>query len=439
MATDNGIGHFEHNKMGQPPTIICSGTNFRALFCSESADPEKGQSELALCALSAHNELFCFYGKRDAVSLPRPPVSWVQSQLPIRTGVKHIGAHHNGSSGACELVYVTYQDDVVRHLLRDPVSSMWKEMELLTAPPNDGSPKQTRTPAAVSTVRLHDGADTPVPRGFAVYLESEPTLAQINGQTYYLDSRPQKVLLGENGQIKIAIALQDGISAADITVSLHESSVTKPSERHVIHPVARALKTFESVKSGADIKNAVTTDGRPLFSAEKKNSLSLKDLDQAASMLKQVPHAVKNLALPGTGQPVAEDIELCWSKDEHGKVQQTDGDPFLNALDAAGNFLGDVFAYIKNGVKSIVKFALKIVGPVISFILRIGAKVIRFVLNTTRQILEGVAVLLEAVGLDMSGLRDWISFHFQKTANIQRVCEVHQALHTHRDYVFNCI
>lgn len=436
MATDNGIGYFEHNKMGQPPTIICPGTSFRALFCSESADRAKGQSELALCALSAHNELFCFYGTRNAVSLPRPPVSWVQSQLPIKTGVKHIGAHHNGSSGACELVYVSYQDDVVRHLMRDPVSSMWKEMELMTDSPNGGPPKKTRAPAAVSTVRLHDGADTPVPRGFAIYLASEPTLAQINGQTYYLDSRPQKLLVGENGQVKIAIALQDGISAADIIVTLQKPG-TNPSEKHVVHPVARAFKTFESIKSGVDIKNAVTTDGRRLFSTEMANSLSTKDLDQAASMLKQLPHAVKNLAKGGVHQVAAEDIELVWSKDENGNSQETDKNWFLDAVDTAGNFLGDVFAYIKGAVKTVVKFALKIVGPVISFIIRIGAKVVRFVLNTIRKILEGVAMVLEVVGLDMSGLRDWISFHFQRAANIQKVSQA--VLHILRNCAFECI
>lgn len=347
-------------------------------------------------------------------------VSWTESGVPIRTGVMHMACHYNRLSGACELIYVSSNNDEIRHLSRNPLSSMWCENLLSVASGgNRKRPKTTKRQASISTVTLSDGDGDSVPPGFEAYLTAEPAMVLINGSTYNLDARPQKIPTNELGQLKIVLPLQHGINATDITISAQ--SPREYGQTHLVRSCSRALHTFNSIQNGSDIKNAVTTDGRPIFNESSRRNLSDDSLNSAASIFKMIPsvsHGQDTLIAP---RVEAEDIILCWEKTPGGISTTKERSWLSEAIDVAGDVLGDVLEFLKKAVKTIVKVAMKIAGPVILFIIRIGAKVIRFALRTINQVLSCITDLLEVLGLDASALRDWLSFHYVKVEETQKV------------------
>ncbi|EPS34733.1 hypothetical protein PDE_09697 [Penicillium oxalicum 114-2] len=416
-ATDNGICFFDHTRLGRTPKILGSGIGFKEVVSSESIGPEEDTAHIQVVAISSHNELFFFQGSRSTTS--KTEVSWTESNVPIRTGVMHVACHYNRLSGACELVYASSSHDEIRHLSRDPRSSMWCENVLSVTSAGDGKqPKTTKRPASISTVTLHDGDGDPVPFEFEAYLSAEPALALINGAAYNLDGRPQKVPTNELGQLKIVLPLQHGIYATDIKISAE--SPHEQVRTHHVRSCSRALQTFNSIKEPSDLKNAVTTDGRPLFDEFKKKSLADESLKSAVSVFKMIPSISQSQDTLIPLNVEAEDIILCWEKTPEGKSTTTEHSWISDAMDVAGDFLGDVLEFLKKAVKTVVKLAMKIAGPVIMFIIRIGARVIRFALRTIGQLLSCIPDILDVLGVDTSAMRDWLTFHYVKVEETQK-------------------
>ena len=416
VAADNGIGFIDNNKMIEPPKIL-----FQDIGCSTVLGSEfprsKEESTLLIYAVSTHGELFVIEGSRKGkqVDFCSSTVS-----IPIRTGIRNIAGQINPLTGAFETVYVTNDDDSLRHLTRDPLTSLWNEANMIV---KSTTPDQkVRTPCFLVTVTLTNGKGVPVPIGYQLQLSSSPTLVYINDRSYNLDRRPQTVPVNEFGQLQIVVPSSGSFGAAPISIKfMPDTGETKVFK---IQPAQRVLHTLGKLRTGDDLRNAHSSDGRPLFSEVLKQK-NAENFDQAAEIFSRVPLMVASTDADEEDIKKAgkthKEMTVVWEKNPNG-TSNTDKDWLTSAVDATGEILGDAIELLKTAVKSIVKVALKIAGPVIRLILKIGAKVIRFVLNSVSSIVTSLSYYLESIfDIDVSALRDFFSFRYQKVEATQKV------------------
>jgi hypothetical protein len=417
VAADNGIGFIANNRMIEAPKILLQDIGCSNVLGSEFVK-SKEESTLLIYAISTHGELFVIEGSRIGTQVDFPSST---VPIPIRNGIRNISGRINNLTGAFEIAYVTSDDDNLKHLTRDPVTSLWKEADMIvkSKTPN----KNVKTPCFLVTVTLNNGKGSPVPTGYRLQLSSSPTLVYINDRSHSLDRRPQTISVNEFGQLQIVVPSSDSLGAAPISIKFMPD--TGETNIFKIQPAQRVLHTLGKLKTGDALKNAQSSDGRPLFSDAMKQKNGDK-FDQAAEIFSKVPLMVattdaddENIKKAGEGH---EEMTIAWEKNPNG-TSKTDTDWLSSAVDAVGEVLGDAIELLKTAVKGVVKIALKIVGPVIRLILKIGAKVIRFVLNSVSSIVTGLSHFLEnAFGIDLSAIRDFFSFRYQKVEATQKVC-----------------
>lgn len=367
-------------------------------------------------AISDHGELFVIEGTRrvDNGNLLEVPPSL---PLPIRTGIRNLTGSINPLTGALDTVYTTRDSDQLKHLSRDPVTSLWKETDMVVKA--DKSYRKVKTQAFLVTVSLRNSQGAPVPPGYAVQLSSAPTLAYINDRSYNLTRRTQSVAVNQFGQLQIAIPIGNLLGASPISLSfLAGSGETKLFN---IQPAQRILHALSGFTTGDALRDAKFSDGRSLFSDAVRREHSGR-FDDAAEVFSKLP-LMMEAAESQAELPTAENEEkaIIWQKGEPGTLV-TEKAWIEKAMDATGEVLGDVIEFLKNAVKTVVKIALRVVGPVVRLILKIGAKVIRFTLNAISSIVTGLASLLEGVfGVDLSSIRDFFTFRYKKVEATQKV------------------
>ncbi|KAF5647296.1 putative RNA-directed DNA polymerase from transposon X-element [Fusarium sp. NRRL 52700] len=390
VAADNGIGYIDHKKLNQGPEVPLPGISCSNVVVSESV-VSSGKSVVLIYAISDHGELFVIEGTRliDNNNLLEVPSSVA---LPIRTGIRNLTGMVNHLTGALDTIYTTNDNEQLMHLSRDPLTSLWKETEMVVKSEKPNA--KIKTQAFLITIALRNSQGAPVPPGYTVQLSSAPTLAYINDRSYNITRRTQSVAVNQFGQLHIAIPVGNSLGASPIGLSFLPGS--EETRVFNIQPSQHILTILSGFKDGDALKSAKTTDGRSLFS------------DAAAESHVEVP--------------VGDDEEkpIVWQKDETG-TSATEKSWVTKAVDATGEVLGDVIEFLKNAVKTVVKIALKVVGPVVRLILKIGAKVIRFTLNAISSIVTGLTYLIEGVfGIDLSSIRDFFTFRYKKVEATQK-------------------
>ncbi|ORX98814.1 hypothetical protein BCR34DRAFT_628299 [Clohesyomyces aquaticus] len=340
-ATEDGIGYVNHMNLGEAPERLLPGIGFSKVFAVESR-PNAEASKLLIYALSFHAELYIIEGRRPVGN--KRSVHFETSQLPIRSNIRTIAGTINHDTSASEIV----------------------------------------------------GA--PVPGGFQVRLTSAACLAYVNDRTFSLDQRPQTVSTDQFGRLQIVIPASGGLGAAPIGLQfLPDSSETRV---FYIQPAQRVLNALSSLKTGDDLKNAKTSDGRSLFSSPEDHPQ--ENFDQVAQVFANVPAMITAFdpsAMPGPHPPASNlDTTIAWQKRE----KTSDND--RNWLDAAADVVGTVIA-----------------GPVIRLILKIGARIIRFALDTVGTIVTGLASPLEGCfGIDLSLITDFFKFRYKRVVETQK-------------------
>ncbi|KAG5753245.1 hypothetical protein H9Q70_004091 [Fusarium xylarioides] len=414
VAADNGIGYIDHKKLKQGPEVLLPGISCSNVVAHESAvSPDK--SVVLIYAITDHGELFVIEGTRlvDNNNLLEVPSS---VPLPIRTGIRNLTGMVNHLTGAFDTIYTTNDNDQLKHLSRDPLTSLWKETEMVVKAEKPNA--KIKTQAFLITISLRNSQGAPVPPGYTVQLSSAPTLAYINDRSYNITRRTQSVAVNQFGQLHIAIPVGNSLGASPISLSfLPGSEETKVFN---IQPTQRILHALSGFKDGDALKNAKTTDGRSLFSDAVRREHRDK-FDEAAGVFSRFPLMMK-AAESQAEVPVGDNEEnpIVWQKDESG-TSATEKSWITKAIDATGEVLGDVIEFLKNAVKTVVKIALKVVGPVVRLILKIGAKVIRFTLNAISSIVTGLTYLIEGVfGIDLSSIRDFFTFRYKKVEATQK-------------------
>jgi hypothetical protein len=417
VAADNGVGFINNKKLNDAPVILLKDIAFSNAVGSEytlSSD----ESNVLVHAVSTHGELFVARGVRHASTSGTVEFPLTAVPIPIRNDVRNISGKVNSVNKSFEIVYATKDDDGLRHLARDPETSLWKETELIAKAAKANN--KVKTPAFLVTVALGNGRGAPVPAGYNVQLSSAPTLVYINDRSYNLSRRPQTIQTNSFGQLQIAVPSADSLGAEPISIKFMPD--TNETQIYNIQPAQRILHNLGQLKTGEALKNAKTYDNRPLFS-EAVKSKQRESFDQAAEVFSKLPDmiAATHSSKPMSGEGAHKEIAVAWQKDESG-LSSSAPDWISGAMDATGEYLGDAIEFLKKTVKGVAKFALKIAGPAIRLILKIGAKVIRFVLDKVSSIASGLISFLEgAFDVNLSFIRDWFTFRYKKVEATQKV------------------
>ena len=88
------------------------------------------KSQITVLAISTSGDMYFIEGTRKYKgSLP----TFAATGLPIRTGVGFLSPQYISSLGAPEVIYVETSNGQLRHLIRDPKSTLWAEQGVYVA------------------------------------------------------------------------------------------------------------------------------------------------------------------------------------------------------------------------------------------------------------------------------------------------------------------
>ncbi|KAF3228759.1 hypothetical protein TWF106_006279 [Orbilia oligospora] len=412
VASDNGIGFVNQYQSIYKPQILLEDISFSNAVCFEKKVSDE-MSSLMIFGLSTYGELFTIEGTRMAAD--KSNVQFKTSGLPIRQNVQNIAGRINKVTGVCEVIWIGRSEDSIRHLIKDPVTSMWNESEIIVQASK--AIQKTKINAYVMNISLTNGKGAPVPLDYQVQLTSTPSLVYVNDCTYNLGRRPQTFSLNQRGQLQIAIPIPDSSTLGVSPVCIRFLPESGEANEFPVQPSQRILHVFKNLNTAESLRDARGQDGRALFSNEQKTKHK-DNFGQLAEVLSRAPSlAGSNDLEPAKVTPAsaADDYTINW-QDKDDEDNWT-----TRAVDVVGGFIGDAVEFLKTCVKTVAKIALEIVGSAIRFVLKIGAKVIRFVLDTASAIVSGLCSALEwLTGKDFSWLRDFFTFRYQKVEATQK-------------------
>ncbi|KAI5798600.1 hypothetical protein FPQ18DRAFT_420557 [Pyronema domesticum] len=424
LVAGDGIGFInaEHPDIYQEQCHVLKGIDFSQVVGREKALSEY-ETMMTIFALSTDGELYYVEGSRTLNTEGTEMVMnfHTVSAIPIRSEVAQISAQFNASNNASELLYSSTTGNEIKHLMRDPTTSMWSETALtvrslsMAQEPNHEDPK-IKYPAFITKIRLcgEDDLET-VPEGYPVKITSDmPCLVTANGRALSLGKRPKEVLANSMGEITIISRVHGLLGAPTYKLSLFKYlDEPKPKPEYSLQPAQRIIRLLGSIKSADDIKNAKDTTGKPVFDDTQK-----RDYEAAAAMLKDFPDMMDGVSSTSTTttEPFDETLEdpilvTTFDKDGGSKTEaSTVEDSCLpkwldDAITVTGNFLGDVVEFLEKAFKAVLRFAIRVCGPVIKLYLWIQDKVIELVLGTAISVLRTIGSFLKrTLGINFSFL-----------------------------------
>ncbi len=397
-------------KLGEAPERLLLGIKFSKVFAVESRTVDDF-SKLLVFALSSYGELYIIEGRRPFAD--KKNVSFEISQVPIRSNIRTIAGNLNPRTNASEILYVTRDNDNLVHLARDPVTCLWKETELVVK--SKEPLEKIKIAAYVVNISLTNGKGAPVLAGFQVQLTSAACLVYVNERTYNLDERPQTLNTDQFGRMQIVVPVSNGLGVAPIGLRFLPDAL-EPRVFY-IQPAQRVLDVLSSLKTGEDLKNAKTADGRYLFPASAGNH-SQESFNQVAQVFANLPAMVKAVDPAIMPEPAPMlmlskvNTVIDWQKG--GKSSDNDRTWLDNAVDSAETIFGDIVEFLKASVKHHVKVAIRVVGPIIRIVVKLETNILRFTLNTIATIVNALAHLLAGCfGIEWLSVTDFFKSRIQ--------------------------
>lgn len=408
IITEAGIAFYDHRNSLSPHTVLLPEVSFKDVVCSEEAAAEEPSvSDITIFGLSTSGSLYFITGTRTNGPTNKgvdigAVLNFSYSGIPIRTGVNAISARQNPITRVSELLFTLDGQQELRHLCRDPKSSFWTENKLTIAATLK-NPDMLKYMAFMTSLSLGNQSGKPVPAGYPVELSTtrEPVHALVNGKTFIITRNPQPVQADKAGMINVVIPA-DGVSCSGLKFRL--SKFTDKPKTIVIEPTRKVTGILGSIQTVDDFKNATDGQGKSVLG---NRNLDKESLEGAVEMFKAIPEVGKADGESNSTVPAG----MSWDN-----------------FDNFGHFLGDVLQVLKAGVKFAVKTTVKVVGKALVFVIRIAAKAYRVIANTISTVVTCIVNVLEDLGLDLSALKEWFAFHFQKTSKMQEVRSPHHPL-----------
>ena len=228
----------------------------------------------------------------------------------------------------------------------------------------------------------------------------------INKGTYALtDAQPTSVVTDSSGSVNIVQRIGDSIATPSYTVGIIKFGNATVS----VDPTQRISTQLPKYNTTASLQNAMSTDGRPVKFPNTTN------LDETASVLdkfRAVHDTVSNTNTTISASAMSSSVDSFTLK-ENGTLVKDGGSWITDIVTDIEDFFGDVWEYIKSGLSTVFKFAIKILDRVVSIFVSITGKIFRFVLSTVAGAIRSFAGFLKsALGIDITGFLDWLGFIF---------------------------
>lgn len=427
-AGTGGIGYYSFDALEAEPRILLPGISMREVSCAEvlgdKADTDRNVSaRISLLAVSTDHDLYFIQGVRK---LDDGLVSFdTYSGLPIRRNIQKISVQYNSGCRSTEVLYVSKdRPNELQHLARDPHTTIWSDTKIAIRRPPGEKPTFIERSVHVTTITLTDGNGHPVPDEYPIMITGSRMAITVGTNSVFLSERNTIIrTYGGNGQIVIVAAAEDIFGASEYHIELTELIATDlTSTKLTVQPCQRALHLMSGVGSTDDLKNVTDNKGNPVFAGVDDEKLSkMAGVVGAANAATSDSSHQSSTPLTVTTKGPNNDPLLFNPPASNTSHRMLGGlvDWLGKAIDSTVHFFGDVIEAIKQGVKTIVRVGLQILGTALKFVVEIAGKIISFAMKGVSLVLKGVSSCLKLIGVDTSKLDNWLSYLFDGTATLE--------------------
>lgn len=204
----------------------------------------------------------------------------------------------------------------------------------------------------------------------------------VNEKPFRLDKTPVAFQSDSSGRLCIVVQARVQLAAPRISAILKEG--TTEYSFIVIEPGHRLLRQWAKVRTGSDLKNAKSADGKKVFSNTRIDDATF---DTVADIVKHVPDMVDALDTSASSMLGLESRtfkkNVSVSSERIGVAFRTSSSH--DWMDDAANMtssIGDFLETIWHGFLQVAKFGVKIAAGVVDFFAEIAGKAYRWTLNT---------------------------------------------------------
>jgi hypothetical protein len=104
--------------------VILGDISFKQVVASEKKKIGSNKSRISVFAVSTAGEMYFIEGTRNETGVE---ITFETMAVPIRRDIGFLSAQYNPDIDASEAVYACANGSQVKHILRDPTSTMWTE------------------------------------------------------------------------------------------------------------------------------------------------------------------------------------------------------------------------------------------------------------------------------------------------------------------------
>ncbi|PWW02921.1 hypothetical protein DFQ01_108200 [Paenibacillus cellulosilyticus] len=419
VGTNTGIYVFKDAKIRSMQKVTDKLQDVHEIIVKEDRD------NISIWAMCSPNKLYYIYGKKGSTYSWNEPVLFSGSAIhiaPIRSHLK-----------LANELFLVNQDQSLTHYWQDPQSTLWQQRVMNFA----HAGKTLEFNSFTTHIHLDNDQGAPLQGCKLRITSSEWMYVQMNGLTYSLD---------QHNAAEVETDLMGNVTivqmTSDISSAIYHVEADFLDKTLNIYPNGRIHKGLQVIKSGGDLKKAVTADGKPVVTAQ----LDDKTLDGVASSIAQISDAGASF-MAGAGTSANTFVSVTDQAVKHTgllnvshlptgfvtgmKVQNGLLQPYVplvqpkllgDIFDDIGSVAGDVFhtlehvfetaiQYIRDGVTYLqdgISFVLEKVGDGLTFVLTLADKVMKIALKTLGCVFKALNWVLKLVGIDLNKVLEWL-------------------------------
>ncbi|QKJ30678.1 hypothetical protein HQ865_13245 [Mucilaginibacter mali] len=382
------------------------------------------KDSIVVWASVAGNKLYYVYGKKEANG---ERYIWNDPVL-FKEGVLQIAPMRNSVRKGNEL-YLVGQDKSIHHYWQDAGTTLWSQQTINVADQNDIIEFNSYT----THLHFEDSKGKALIEEKVKITASEWVYVTINGFIYSLDKGSSaEVSTDIMGNVTI-ITLTD-----DIACPIYHLTADWLDKTLNIYPNAKVTRGLADIRTGADLKNAKTEDGKPVLTNSSYNNQTLDgvagQISQLADKSGQIkgtlksgsrPYtftAVENKGVLHTGNlsinSIPDKFMFSYGKAGSLALVAAPGDIFNDIKNFAGDALHYLETFVNTTIKAIekglvvlengIKFVLKKIDEGLQFVLEIGDKILNIVLDTLGAVFKALNWVLKLVGIDLEKILEWL-------------------------------
>ena len=385
---------------------------------------------ISIWAVASPNQLWYIAGVKSGGN---GPYKW-NNPILFSHSVIHIAPIRSMLRKANELFAVDQHQSIV-HYWQDPGSTLWQQRTMRVK----GSDFLIDLDTYTTQVHVQDKNSMPMAGVKLAVTASEWTYVTANGLVYSLDKDNAAMIPTDGGGNVTVIAMASNIA----TPILHVESDSFQGVLNV-YPNGKVHKGLQAIQHGADLKGAVTQDGKQVI--DPSHHLDGKTLDASAYNIKQMTAAGDKYEKTGdntflsvsTGKhtgalamaQIPENFSVAMKLENgawvHGAGAASPLFTQASVVDDIEDFAGDAlhwmetafvdgFRVIEKGVVKLedgVEFVIKKVEEGLQFVLKLADKVLNVVLDTLGAVFRAVNWLLKLIGIDLSKVLAWLGHLF---------------------------